>query len=137
MKKLDIDVPTFAQKNDRYYLQVLASNLTDGNIKLYVQEGNIRNGRFKRYFLREFLNNKIIEKYEKIIIVKGIINFYKKRGDFINIKKYNIVLNKLKKDIIELKRYSTYVITISKSEMKKVSDEMLKYELTQTIRDLK
>lgn len=48
MKKMDVDVPTFAQKNDRYYLQVLASNLTDGSIKLYVQEGNIRNGRFKR-----------------------------------------------------------------------------------------
>lgn len=116
---------------------MLASNLTDGSIKLYVQEGNIRNGRFKRYILREILNNKIIEKYEKIIIVKGIISFYKKRGDFINIKKYNILLNKLKKDIIELKRYSTYVMTISGSEMTKVSDGMLKYELTQTIRDLK
>ena len=29
-----------------------------------------------------------IEKYEKIIIVKGIISFYKKRGDFKNISDF-------------------------------------------------
>ena len=66
MKKLDIDVPKFVQKNNRYHLQVLASNLTDGNIKLFVQEGALDNRRFKRYCLRDTLNNKIIEKYENI-----------------------------------------------------------------------
>ena len=39
MKKMDVDVPTFAQKNDRYYLQVLASNLTDGSIKSSIGGG--------------------------------------------------------------------------------------------------
>lgn len=137
MKKLDVDVPKFVQKNDRYHLQVLASNLTDGNIKLQVQEGTLKNKKFKRYCLRDNLNNKIIEKYENIELAKSIINLSKKQWDFVSAIKYKIVLNKLKKDIIELKRYSTYVMTISGSEMTKVSDEMLKYELTQTIRDLK
>lgn len=50
MKELDIDVPKFVQKNNRYHLQVLASNLTDGNIKLFVQEGALDNRKFKRYF---------------------------------------------------------------------------------------
>lgn len=137
MKKLDVDVPKFVQKNDRYHLQMLASNLTDGNIKLQVQEGTLKNKKFKRYCLRDNLNNKIIEKYENVELAKSIINLSKKQWDFVSAIKYKIVLNKLKKDIIELKRYSTYVMTISGSEMIKVSDEMLKYELTQTIRDLK
>ncbi len=137
MKKLDIDVPKFVQKNNRYHLQVLASNLTDGNIKLFVQEGALDNRKFKRYCLKDTLNNKIIEKYENIELAKSIINLSKKQRDFISVIKYKIVLNKLKRDIIELKKYSTYVMTIPESEMSKVSDEMLKYELTQTIRDLK
>ena len=137
MKKLDIDVPKFVQKNNRYHLQVLASNLTDENIKLFVQEGALDNRKFKRYCLKDTLNNKIIEKYENIELAKSIINLSKKQWDFVSVIKYKIILNKLKKDIIELKKYSTYVMTIPETEMSKVSDEMLKYELTQTIRDLK
>ena len=75
-----------------------------------------------------------VKRFKHIVgISQAVGNDLQKR----NIKKYNILLNKLKKDIIELKRYSTYVMTISGSEMTKVSDGMLKYELTQTIRDLK
>lgn len=86
MKKMDIAVPKFVQKNDRYHLQVLASNLTDGNIKLFVQEGTLDNRKFKRYCLKDTLNNKIIEKYENIELAKSIINLSKKQWDFVSVQ---------------------------------------------------
>ena len=89
----------------------------------------------KKEVFNDIIN--VIKKYENIELAKSIINLSKKQRDFVSVIKYKIVLNKLKRDIIELKKYSTYVMTIPESEMSKVSDEMLKYELIQTIRDLK
>ena len=66
MKKLDIDVPKFVQKNNRYHLQVLASNLTDGNIKLFVQEVKHYHMHLKPYY-KENNGISVEEVYKKLI----------------------------------------------------------------------
>lgn len=122
-------------ENNKIDIKGIINGLVNGDINLYSK--NDLDDNFEKVYLKEEIDNKLIEKYENIRLAYFMINLSKKHLNLIDTIKYEKILNDIKKDTLELKNLKTYIMAISESEISETSDEMLTYELVQTIRDLK